>query len=87
MHKAVTARLTSPEMSLLDALIEGDFTFPDGTEGAGKSEQNVYNSENVLLCERKNQPNWRLYLARKEVIIRFLSFYDGAKIGLYICWK
>jgi len=74
-------------MSLLDELIEGDFTFPDETEGAGKSEQNVYNSENVLLCERKNQLNRRFYLARKEVIIRFLSFYDDAKTGLYTCWK
>jgi len=82
IHKAVTARLKSPEMSLLDALIEGGFTFLDGTEGDAKSEQNVYDSENVLLCERKNQLNRRLCFAQKGVIIRFLSFYDGAKTGL-----
>jgi len=72
-------------MILLDALIAGGFSFPDGTEGAGKSDQNVYDSENVLLCEKKNQLSQGLCLARKGVIIRFLSFYNGAKIVLYTC--
>jgi len=71
MHKAVAARLASPEMSLLDALIAGGFEFPDGTEGAGKSDRNVYDSENVLLCQRKNQLSRRLRLARKGAITRF----------------
>jgi len=69
-------------MSLLDALISGGFAFPDETEGAGKSDRNVYDFDNVLLYERKNQPSRRLCLARKGVIIQFLSFYDGTKIGL-----
>jgi len=71
MHKAVAARLASPEMSLLDALIAGGFEFPDGTEGAGKSDRNVYDSENVLLCQRKNQLSRRLRLARKGATSRF----------------
>jgi len=71
MHKAVTAQLTSPEMSFLDALIARGFAFLDGTEGAGKSDRNVYDSENVLLCERKNQLSRRPRLARKGVIILF----------------
>jgi len=71
MHKAVAARLANPEMSLLDALIAGGFVFPDGTEGAGKSDRNVYDSENVLLCQRKNQLSRRLRLARKGASSRF----------------
>ena len=69
-------------MSLLDALSVGGFLFPDGTEGADKSDQNIYHSENVLICERNNQLSQRLCLIRKGVIIQFLSFYDSAKIGL-----
>ena len=71
MHKAVAARLACPEMSLLDALLAGGFEFPNGTEGVGKSDRNIYDSENVLLCQRKNQLSRRLRLARKQANTRF----------------
>jgi len=66
MHRAVAARLLNPELSLLEALLEGGFTFPEGTEGSGKSDRNIFDSEGVLLCQRKNQLSRRLRLAKKR---------------------
>eukprot|EP01083_Nonionella_stella_P006108 17689_1 len=66
MHRAVAARLANPNMSLLDALIMGGFQFPNGTDGDGKSDRNVYDSDNVLLCQRKNQLSRRLRLAKRR---------------------
>lgn len=66
MHRAVAARLLNPELSLLEALIEGGFAFPEGTEGSGKSDRNIYDTDGVLLCQRKNQLSRRLRLAKKR---------------------
>lgn len=66
MHRAVAARLLNPELSLLESLLEGGFTFPEGTEGSGKSDRNIYDSDGVLLCQRKNQLSRRLRLAKKR---------------------
>ena len=66
MHRAVAARRANPSMSLLEALIVGGFKFSNGTDGRGKSDRNVYDSDNVLLCQRKNQLSRRLRLARRR---------------------
>mmetsp|Transcript_16208 Transcript_16208/g.18776 ORF Transcript_16208/g.18776 Transcript_16208/m.18776 type:complete len:356 (-) Transcript_16208:309-1376(-) len=66
MNRAVAARMANPELSLLEALTMGGFKFPDGTEGDGKSDRNVYDHENVLLCQRKNQLSRRIRLTKKR---------------------
>lgn len=66
MHRAVAARLMNPELSLLEALLEGGFNFPEGTEGSGKSDRNIFDQDGVLLCQRKNQLSRRLRLAKKR---------------------
>jgi len=78
MHRAVAARLLNPELSLLEALLEGGFTFPDGTEGSGKSDRNIFDADGVLLCQRKNQLSRRLRLAKKR---QQASRSDGAMFG------
>jgi len=77
MHRAVAARLMNPELSLLESLIEGGFIFPDGTEGSGKSDRNIYDSDRVLLCQRKNQLSRRLRLAKKR------QQATRAEVGIY----
>eukprot|EP00558_Chaetoceros_sp_UNC1202_P002391 CAMPEP_0197241214 /NCGR_PEP_ID=MMETSP1429-20130617/7308_1 /TAXON_ID=49237 /ORGANISM="Chaetoceros sp., Strain UNC1202" /LENGTH=361 /DNA_ID=CAMNT_0042701015 /DNA_START=104 /DNA_END=1189 /DNA_ORIENTATION=- len=69
MHRAVAARLMNPELSLLEALIEGGFKFPEGTEGTGKSDRNILDADGVLLCQRKNQLSRRLRLAKKRQLV------------------
>ena len=67
MHRAVAARLNNPQMSLLDALLEGGFVFPnikDDKDKAGLNGQ-IADSDNVQLCQRKNQLSRRLRLARQ----------------------
>ena len=66
MHRAVAARLLNPELSLLEALLDGGFVFPEGTEGTGKSDRSVFDTDGVLLCQRKNQLSRRLRLAKKR---------------------
>lgn len=66
MHRAVAARLLKPDLSLLQALIEGGFVFPDMNETDCKSDRNIYDSDGVLLCQRKNQLSRRLRLAKKR---------------------
>ena len=76
MHRAVNARCANPSISLLEALIIGGFEFPNDTKPrhdtetgehkSGKSTQKVYDSDNVLLSQRKNQLSRRLRLARKR---------------------
>ena len=65
MHRAVIARLHNPDMSLLDALLTGGFEFPN-LDSPGKSDRNIIDKDNVLLCQRKNQLSRRLRLARKR---------------------
>lgn len=62
MNSALAAKLKKPEMSLLDALLEGGFEFTD----LGKSRlsaKKIFDTENVSLYQRKNQLNRRI---RKE---------------------
>jgi len=66
MHKALHARLANPEMTLFEALKEGGFIFPDEAERNGRSERSIFDSDGVLLCQRKNQLSRRLRLARKS---------------------
>lgn len=66
MHRAVAARLMYPRMSLLEALLYGGFRFPDGTEGTGKSDRNIFDADGVVLCQRKNQLSRRLRLAKQR---------------------
>lgn len=66
MHRAVSARRANPNMSLLEALIIGGFKFPNGTDGNGKSDRSIYDADNVLLCQRKNQLSRRLRLAKRR---------------------
>ncbi len=66
MNRAVKARLENPNLSLLEALILGGFQFPDGTDADGKSDRNICDADNVLLCQRKNQLSRRLRLAKKR---------------------
>lgn len=67
MHKAVAERLANPSMSLLEALIAGGFKFPDLENGtSSKSDRHTYDTDNILLCQRKNQLSRRLRLARKR---------------------
>jgi len=62
MNRAVATRLSNPGIPLLDALLIGGFSFPDGTN---KSDRYVYDSDGVALCQRKNQLIRRLRLIRK----------------------
>lgn len=66
MHAAVAARLKNPNMSLLDALLIGGFKF-DKTSNGGASDRSVYDSDGVLLRQRKNQLSRRLRLAKRNL--------------------
>jgi len=65
MHRAVAARLENPDLTLLDALILGGFSFPNGVVSM-LSDRGVTDCDGVLLCQRKNQLSRRLRLARKR---------------------
>jgi len=68
MHRAVAARLKNPQMSLLDALLEGGFEFPnisDEKDKSGGFNGQIADKDNVQLCQRKNQLSRRLRLARQ----------------------
>jgi hypothetical protein len=60
MHKAVTARLQNPGISLFDALKIGGFEY------ASNNDSSLMDSEKVTLGQRKNQLSRRLRLARKS---------------------
>lgn len=70
MNKAVILKIERKQMSLLNALLAGGFEFPDGPEGVRKNDRNTYDSENVSLCQRKNQLSRRVRLVRKELTKR-----------------
>eukprot|EP00551_Chaetoceros_affinis_P000963 CAMPEP_0203651760 /NCGR_PEP_ID=MMETSP0088-20131115/28310_1 /ASSEMBLY_ACC=CAM_ASM_001087 /TAXON_ID=426623 /ORGANISM="Chaetoceros affinis, Strain CCMP159" /LENGTH=489 /DNA_ID=CAMNT_0050511031 /DNA_START=74 /DNA_END=1543 /DNA_ORIENTATION=- len=71
MHKAVAARLEKPDLSLFQALVIGGFKFPDTKEKTkknGRPQGPIYDSDNILLSQRKNQLSRRLRLhARKKL--------------------
>jgi hypothetical protein len=60
MHKAVTARLENPNLTLYEALRIGGFNYPDNDDAS------LIDSEKVTLGQRKNQLSRRLRLARKQ---------------------
>ena len=60
MHKAVTARLDDPNLSLYEALKIGGFNYPDNDDAS------QIDSEHVTLGQRKNQLSRRLRLAKKQ---------------------
>lgn len=65
MHRAVAARLASPDMTLLQALRAGGFEFPDCDEKGGNLDGTICDADKVQLCQRKNQLSRRLRLARQ----------------------
>eukprot|EP00934_Nitzschia_sp_Nitz4_P004721 Nitzschia sp. Nitz4//scaffold169_size48518//14977//16586//NITZ4_007068-RA/size48518-snap-gene-0.59-mRNA-1//-1//CDS//3329538376//4711//frame0 len=60
MHRAVTARLQNPELSLFEALCIGGFDYPLNEDAS------ALDSEKVSLGQRKNQLSRRLRLAKKH---------------------
>lgn len=60
MHKAVTARLDDPNLTLYEALKIGGFDYPTNDDAS------LIDSEKVTLGQRKNQLSRRLRLARKQ---------------------
>ena len=60
MHRAVAARLASPEISLFEALRIGGFEYPADEDAS------VVDIEKVTLGQRKNQLSRRLRLAKKQ---------------------
>lgn len=61
MHRAVSARLKDPSLTLFDALQVGGFDYP-ADEDAG-----CFDSERVTLGQRKNQLSRRIRLAKKQL--------------------
>ena len=61
MHKAVTARLADPKLSLVDALRAGGFDIPLDAEG-----EHIM-IDGVTLSQRKNQLSRRLRIERQSL--------------------
>lgn len=71
MHRAVAARLMNPELTLFEALVQGGFEFSNEcasstTDNKLDPDRLIYDSDGVLLCQRKNQLSRRLRLAKKR---------------------
>jgi hypothetical protein len=60
MHRAVAARVLNPGISLFQALQIGGFEY------ANEEDAHAMDSENVTLCQRKNQLNRRLRALRQQ---------------------
>lgn len=65
MHRAVTLKLDDPEMSLVDALQEGGFTF-EGLNEKNKPHHEVFDQDGVSLMQRKNQLLRRIRVEKKK---------------------
>jgi hypothetical protein len=63
MHRAVSARLANPDISLLQALRDGGFDFP----AEGGHDTTLLDADGVTLGQRKNQLSRRLRLARQTM--------------------
>jgi hypothetical protein len=61
MHKAVAARLASPNISLYEALLTGGFDY------STNDDKSILDSKKVTLGQRKNQLSRRLRQARKQI--------------------
>mmetsp|Transcript_25201 Transcript_25201/g.37717 ORF Transcript_25201/g.37717 Transcript_25201/m.37717 type:complete len:654 (-) Transcript_25201:312-2273(-) len=68
MNRSVAARLTRPELTLFQALVIGGFKFPDHVNEVSikYSDQPIYDSDGVLLSQRKNQLSRRLRHVRRR---------------------
>jgi hypothetical protein len=60
MHRAVSARLANPRLSLFEALLAGGFEY------AADDDSQALDSDQVTLGQRKNQLSRRLRMARRE---------------------
>jgi hypothetical protein len=60
MHRAVAARILNPQISLFQALQIGGFEYTN------EQDAHAVDSENVTLCQRKNQLNRRLRAFRQQ---------------------
>lgn len=65
MDAAVEAKINNPDLSLVDALKQGGFVFPN-VEGASTPQYNVVDSDNVKITQRKNQLLRRLRSVKKK---------------------
>jgi len=65
MNAALAAKLKNPEISLLDALLEGGFEFNTLRE-SGFSAKKIFDIQNVSLYQRKNQLNRRIRKEKKR---------------------
>ena len=79
MHRAVAARLKNPQLSLLEALLQGGFRFPNLSEGnnSGGLNGQISDTDNIQLCQRKNQLSRRLRLAKKANTQESISFVNS----------
>eukprot|EP00565_Helicotheca_tamesis_P000341 CAMPEP_0185741000 /NCGR_PEP_ID=MMETSP1171-20130828/38725_1 /TAXON_ID=374046 /ORGANISM="Helicotheca tamensis, Strain CCMP826" /LENGTH=303 /DNA_ID=CAMNT_0028412937 /DNA_START=146 /DNA_END=1057 /DNA_ORIENTATION=- len=66
MNRAVGIRLANPGLSLLDALVAGGFVFSRSIERQTKKGGAVYDSDGVLLNQRRNQLSKRLWQATRK---------------------
>mmetsp|Transcript_2886 Transcript_2886/g.4191 ORF Transcript_2886/g.4191 Transcript_2886/m.4191 type:complete len:498 (-) Transcript_2886:956-2449(-) len=68
MHKAVAARLISPELTAFQALVIGGFRFPEcpDEESTKFVQGSIYDTDKVLLSQRKNQLCRRLRQIRRR---------------------
>ncbi len=60
MKKSVSVKLINPNLSLLDALLIGGFRFNRNPEMIGHSDSTTYDSDNIMMRQRKNQLNRRM---------------------------
>ncbi|KAL7450329.1 hypothetical protein ACHAWC_002272 [Mediolabrus comicus] len=65
MDAAVEAKINNPDLSLVDALKQGGFVFPN-VEGASTPQYSVVDSDNVKITQRKNQLLRRLRSVKKK---------------------
>jgi hypothetical protein len=65
MDAAVEAKINNPDLSLVDALKQGGFVFPN-VEGASTPQYNIVDSDNVKITQRKNQLLRRLRSVKKK---------------------
>ncbi len=60
MHTAVSSRIVNPDLTPLEALQKGGFTFYTAEDG------NMYDTDNISVSQRKNQLSRRLRSLRTE---------------------
>ncbi|KAL7550876.1 hypothetical protein ACHAWF_014074 [Thalassiosira exigua] len=66
MHRAVTAKMETSALSLVDALQSGGFTF-EGLNDKGKPHHEIFDQDGVSLMQRKNQLLRRVRVEKKKM--------------------